>query len=53
MQSDAPGAVSPGNDGSKWPASALLGYGTFGRRTPAGRRYHTRTAIALIARVIL
>ena len=47
MQSDT------GNDGSKWPAAAMLGYGTFGRRTPAGRRYHAQTAIALIAMVVL
>jgi hypothetical protein len=52
MQSDAPGAVSPDNDGSKWPASAMLGYGTFGMRTPAGRRYHTRTAIALAMAIL-
>jgi len=52
MQGDAPGAVSS-DHGSKWPASAMLGYGTFGRRTPAGRRYHTRSAIALIAMVVL
>jgi hypothetical protein len=53
MQSDAPRAVSSDNDGSKWPASTMLGYGTFGRRTPAGRRYHARTAIALIAMVVV
>jgi hypothetical protein len=53
MQGDAPRAVSSDHGGSKWPACAKLGYGTFGRRTPAGRRYHTRTAIALIAMVAL
>ena len=41
------------SDSSKWPASAMLGYGTFGMRTPAGRRYHLRTAIALIAMLVL
>ena len=41
------------SDGSKWPAAAMLGYGTFGMRTPAGRRYHIRTAIALISMVVI
>jgi MFS family permease len=31
----------------------MLVYGTFGWRTAAGRRYHIRTAIALIAMVVL
>jgi hypothetical protein len=53
MESDAPGAVPAGNKGSEWPASSMLGYGTFGRRTPAGRRYHLRTAIALMSMVIV
>jgi hypothetical protein len=52
MRGDAPQAVSSDNEHSKWPASAMLGYGTFGRRTPAGRRYHTRTAIALVAMAV-
>ncbi len=52
-ESKAPGATAPDNDGSKWPSSAMLGYGTFGRRTPAGRRYHFRTAVALIAMLVL
>jgi hypothetical protein len=41
------------DDSSKWPASAMLGYGTFGMRNPAGRRYHIRTAIALVAMLVL
>ena len=31
----------------------MLGYGTFGMRTPAGRRYHIRSAIALVATLVL
>jgi hypothetical protein len=53
MQTDASTAGSSNNEGSKWPAPAMLGFGTFGGRTPAGRRYHTRCAIALVAMVVL
>lgn len=35
------------NEQSGWPIGAILGYGTFGSHTPAGRRYHRRSGIAL------
>ncbi len=35
----------------RWPASAMLLYGTFGSRTPAGRRYHLRSGLALAVTV--
>jgi hypothetical protein len=40
-------------ESSNWPACAMLSYGTFGKQTAAGRRYHVRAAIALAAMVIL
>ena len=52
MQTDATPVASSGNGGSKWPVCAMLSYGTFGRQTAAGRRYHFRTALALAAMVV-
>lgn len=37
------------NEDSRWPTTAMLAYGTFGMGTPAGRRYHIRSSIALAA----
>jgi multisubunit Na+/H+ antiporter MnhB subunit len=39
----------PAKDAPRWPTSSILLYGTFGARTPAGRRYHVRCGIALAA----
>lgn len=35
-------------ESSQWPIASIIGYGTFGMKTPAGRRYHIRSAIALV-----
>jgi uncharacterized membrane protein YfcA len=40
------------DDSSQWPKCAMIAYGTFGNRTPAGRRYHFRCGIALAAMVV-
>ena len=40
------------NADSRWPAAPIWAYGTFGRATPAGRRYHLRSGVALAALVI-
>jgi hypothetical protein len=40
-------------DLSRWPTGWILGYGTLGSRNPAGRRYHIRSAIALILFLIV
>jgi hypothetical protein len=53
MQTDAATEGSSNYEGSKWPAPAMLALGTFGGRTPAARRYHTRCAIALIGMLVL
>jgi hypothetical protein len=53
MKTDAPSAGTSQNEGSTWPACAMLSYGTFGRQTAAGRRYHIRAAIALAAIAVL
>jgi hypothetical protein len=37
------------NEDSRWPKTPMLAYGTFGMRTPAGRRYHIRSSLALAA----
>jgi hypothetical protein len=37
----------PATEHSQWPTAPMLAYGTFGSRTPAGRRYHLRAGIAL------
>jgi len=39
------------NEDSRWPTTPMLAYGTFGMRTPAGRRYHIRCSLALAAMV--
>ena len=51
MHRNATGEAS-GDEGSQWPTAPMLAYGTFGNRTPAGRRYHTRCGIALAALVV-
>jgi hypothetical protein len=38
---------------SQWPTASILGYGTFGMKTPGGRRYHIRSAIALVLLLIV
>jgi hypothetical protein len=53
MQVDVQPTGSSGNGASEWPACAMLSYGTFGKQTPAGRRYHFRAAIALAAAAVL
>jgi len=40
------------NSNSGWPACAMLSWGTLGKQDAAGRRYQTRTAIALAAMVV-
>ena len=39
------------NEQSRWPVGAIFGYGTLGSGTPAGRRYHRRSSIALLVLV--
>jgi hypothetical protein len=53
MKTDASPAGTSHNERSNWPVCAMLSYGTFGKQTAAGRRYHIRSAIALAAMVIL
>jgi hypothetical protein len=53
MKTDAPPAGTSHSESSNWPACAMLSYGTFGKQTPAGRRYHIRAAIAVAAIVVL
>ena len=50
MNSD-PSEEPSGKDDSQWPTAPILAYGTFGTRTPAGRRYHFRSGVALAAMV--
>jgi hypothetical protein len=38
---------------SQWPIAWILGYGSFGPKSPASRRYHARTAIALVVLMIV
>jgi hypothetical protein len=38
---------------SQWPTGSILAYGTFGTRTPAGKRYRLRATAALAAFTIL
>ena len=45
-QVPAPNAEPDGN--SKWPAFTMMFVGTFGSRTPAGRRYHRQCWIAFM-----
>lgn len=40
------------NEPSRWPIGAILGYGTLGSSTPAGRRYHRRSGMALSALLV-
>jgi hypothetical protein len=40
------------HESAHWPTAPMLAYGTFGSRSPAGRRYHFRTAMALLAMVV-
>jgi hypothetical protein len=40
-------------ESSQWPTAWILGYGSFGPKTPASRRYHVRTATALIVLTIV
>jgi hypothetical protein len=40
-------------ESSDWPILSILRYGTFGTKSPAGRRYHTRTGIALMALLVV
>jgi hypothetical protein len=47
-----PSHAPPRDDSPNWPAAPILTYGTFGARTPAGRRYHIRSGIALAAMVV-
>src|SRR5689334_20083863 len=47
-----PSHDSSGNDSAQWPAAPMLAYGTFGTRTPAGRRYHFRAGMALAAMAV-
>jgi hypothetical protein len=39
-------------ESSQWPIVSMLSYGTFGMKTPAGRRYHLRSAFVLVALLI-
>ncbi len=39
------------DENSRWPATPILVYGTFGARTPEGRRYHFRCGAALLSMV--
>ena len=39
--------LQPNPAAPRWPACAMLGWGTFGSHDLAGRRYQTRAAIAL------
>ncbi len=47
-----PSHVPSGDDSPNWPAAPILTYGTFGARSPAGRRYHIRSGIALAAMAV-
>ena len=40
---------SHAQDDSHWPTASMLAYGTFGGRSPAGRRFHFRCFVALAA----
>lgn len=42
---------SSGSEESRWPTTPMLAYGTFAMRTPAERRYHIRSSLALAALV--
>jgi len=46
--------VDPSNDDktAPWPSSSILIYGTFGAKTPEGRRFHIRCTAALVAMVL-
>jgi hypothetical protein len=46
MEQVPPPSTQPAEE-SRWPAFPILFYGTFGSRTPAGRRYHRQFGIAL------
>src|SRR5580658_9348968 len=53
MKTETPSTGTSYSEGSNWPVCAMLSYGTFGKQTPAGRRYHIRAAIALATMVVL
>jgi hypothetical protein len=37
---------------ASWPSASILMWGTFGSRSPEGRRYHRRTMAALLITVL-
>lgn len=47
-----PSEESSGSESPRWPTAAILAYGTFGTRSPAGRRYHLRSGLALAAMLV-
>lgn len=43
----------PAESNSLWPYGTILFYGTFGKTSAAGRRYHQRAGLALLLLVII